>query len=76
MHLGRTLMRFVLLMAVWLSLTMGTLFGQQGAALVPDTIFYNGKIITVDSAFSIQEAFAVKGWRLLGFGVLSALELR
>ena len=27
----------------------------------PDAIFYNGKIITVDSGFSIQQAFAVKG---------------
>src|SRR5688572_26055943 len=27
----------------------------------PDAIFYNGKIITVDSDFNIQQAFAVKG---------------
>lgn len=27
----------------------------------PDVIFYNGKIVTVDSGFSMQEAFAVKG---------------
>src|ERR1700693_4962542 len=34
---------------------------QQGISAPPDTIFYNGKIITVDSAFTIQQAFAVRG---------------
>ena len=34
---------------------------QQGINAPPDTIFYNGKIITVDSGFSIQQAFAVRG---------------
>jgi len=35
---------------------------------VPDAIFYNGKIITVDSAFSIHEALAVRGERFLAVG--------
>ena len=34
---------------------------QQGSNAPPDTIFYNGKIITVDSGFTIQQAFAVRG---------------
>ena len=34
----------------------------------PDVIFYNGKIVTVDSGFSMQEAFAVKGDQFLGVG--------
>ncbi len=33
-----------------------------------DMIFYNGKVITVDSAFSIAEAVAIKGNRFLGAG--------
>ena len=34
----------------------------------PDTIFYNGKIVTVDNAFSIAEAFAVRGDRIQSVG--------
>ena len=34
----------------------------------PDTIFYNGKIITVDEASPLSEAFAVKGDRFLAVG--------
>jgi predicted amidohydrolase YtcJ len=34
---------------------------QQSTNAPPDTIFYNGKIITVDSGFTIQQAFAVRG---------------
>ncbi|MDP8988684.1 MAG: amidohydrolase [Acidobacteriota bacterium] len=36
-------------------------FAQQSLNGPPDTIFLNGKIITVDSGFTIQQAFAVKG---------------
>jgi len=35
-------------------------FAQQGGVAPPDTIFYNGKIITVDPGFTIQQAFAVR----------------
>jgi predicted amidohydrolase YtcJ len=44
---------------VWsLALAVGV-SAQRAATSSPDTIFYNGKIITVDSAFNIQQAFAV-----------------
>jgi len=33
-----------------------------------DTVFFNGKIVTVDSAFSIARAVAVKGERFLAVG--------
>jgi hypothetical protein len=36
-------------------------FAQQGINGPPDAIFYNGKIITVDSGFTIRQAFAVRG---------------
>ncbi len=61
-------MRFGLLVVACMSLATGDLFGQQVPAIVMDEIFYNGKIITVDSAFSIQEAFAVKGDQFLAVG--------
>lgn len=34
----------------------------------PDAIFYNGKVVTVDPSFSIQEAFAVRGNRFAAVG--------
>jgi len=43
-----------------LSLAAST-FAQRAINAPPDTIFYNGKIITVDSAFTIRQAFAVRG---------------
>jgi len=61
-------MRFLLVVILWFSVAASSLFGQQESALVPDQIFYNGKIVTVDSANSIQEAFAVKGERFLAVG--------
>jgi len=48
-------------------LTVAGLFGQ-GIREVPDAVFYNGKVITVDSSNSIKEAFAVKGDKFLAVG--------
>ena len=39
----------------------------------PDTIFVNGKIITVDSAFSIHEAIAISGGRIISVGTTDAI---
>jgi len=44
----------------------GSVSAQQDSA--PDQIFYNGKIATVDSSNSIQEAFAIRGDRILAVG--------
>src|SRR5262245_47292947 len=41
---------------------------QQGINAPPDTIFHNGKVITVDSGFAIQQAFAVRGDRYVAVG--------
>lgn len=62
----------VLLLAC-IDLTPTNLLAQAAPALTmpegtPDTIFYNGKIVTVDSRFSTQEAFAVKGDQFLAVG--------
>jgi predicted amidohydrolase YtcJ len=60
-------MRCILIVATWLTLAIGT-FGQPGDTFHPDEIFYNGKIITVDSTFRIQQAFAVKQERFVAVG--------
>jgi predicted amidohydrolase YtcJ len=49
-------------------LATGSAFAQHGKLDAPDAIFYNGKIVTVDSGFSIQQAFAVKGEEFLSVG--------
>src|SRR5258707_434714 len=47
---------------------------QQGINVPPDTIFYNGKIITVDSGFTIQQAFAVRGDLYVTVGTNAAIQ--
>ena len=60
-------LRTVLCICFWCA--AGTSFGQQPSGrAVPDEIFYNGTIITVDSASRIQEAFAVQGEKVLAVG--------
>src|SRR5438105_4492037 len=54
-------MRSRLLTVLLVLLLSAVGYGQQNAALAPDAIFFNGKIVTVDQAFSAQQAFAVKG---------------
>jgi hypothetical protein len=46
---------------------------QQGINVPPDTIFFNGKIITVDSGFAIQQAFAVRGEEYAALGTNAAI---
>jgi hypothetical protein len=46
-------------------LSTGSAFGQEAPA---DTIFHNGKILTVDSNFSIAQAIAVRGNRIAAVG--------
>ena len=60
------MMRLAVIAALWFSVATGSLSGQQESA--PDQIFYNGKIATVDSSNSMQEAFAVRGDRFLAVG--------
>jgi len=53
----------------------GTALGQEPdrRVLAPDEIFYNGKIVTVDGEFHIEQAFAVKGERILAVGSNAAI---
>src|SRR4029450_6281625 len=44
------------------------LSSAQQSAPAPDTILFNGKIITVDDQFSIAQAVAVRGARIVAVG--------
>jgi predicted amidohydrolase YtcJ len=46
---------------------------QQNINAPPDTIFYSGKIITVDSDFTIQQAFAIRGDLYVAVGTDAAI---
>src|SRR6267378_3067771 len=61
-------MRSRLAVLVLLFLIAGKLHGQTGSSSFPDAIFYNGKVVTVDSASTIQQAFAVKGEEFVAVG--------
>lgn len=45
-----------------------SLLAQEGINSPPDIVFYNGEIITVDPAFTIRQAFAVRGDTYLAVG--------
>lgn len=47
--------------------------GQPGNPSTPDAIFYNGKIVTLDAASNIQQAFAVKGEEFLVAGTTAKI---
>jgi predicted amidohydrolase YtcJ len=39
----------------------------------PDAVFYGGKVVTVDGSFSVREAFAVRGGRIVAVGSTRAM---
>src|SRR5687767_10271007 len=39
----------------------------------PDAVFYGGKVVTVDSAFNVREAFAVRGGRIVDVGTTAQM---
>ena len=69
---GHRMKRLALCVATVL-LTLGTsasLYAQEAA----DTILLNGKIVTVDDYFSIQEAVAINGERITAVGSDAAIQ--
>jgi hypothetical protein len=59
----------VVIVAVIVTAFASVLFAQQVSPLIaPDAVYYNGKIVTVDEAFTIAEAVAVKQGRFVGVG--------
>ena len=45
-----------------------SIYSHIGSANPPDTIFYNGKILTVDPLFSVAEAIAISDGRIVAVG--------
>jgi predicted amidohydrolase YtcJ len=62
-------MKTVFLVAVLLAMRL-TAFTQEPA---PELILHSGKIVTVDSKFSIQEAIAIRGGRVVAVGSNQAI---
>ena len=62
----------VLAFAVCLLLS-AVVSAQDAGNAAPDTIFYNGKVITVDSAFNIRQAFALRGDTYVAVGTNAAV---
>jgi predicted amidohydrolase YtcJ len=60
-------MRFRLL-GVLLVLSLSPVGHGQQSPTPPDAIFFNGKVVTVDAAFSIQQAFAVRDQTFVSVG--------
>lgn len=58
----------LLRISTWLAAAACTLATQAAEIQPPDVIYHGGKVLTVDSAFSIREAFAVRGGRIVAVG--------
>ncbi|MBT5560017.1 MAG: amidohydrolase, partial [Proteobacteria bacterium] len=56
------------LMVLAISVNVGPLSAQLNAQEHPDTILFNGKVVTVDDFFSIQEAIAIDGEQITAVG--------
>jgi predicted amidohydrolase YtcJ len=54
--------------SLWLALTLSTLGLSIAAAQEADLILHHGKIVTVDKDFTIRQALAVRGDRLIRVG--------
>ena len=61
------------LLALLSVLVAPSAIAQQAINAPPDVIFYNGKIITVDSGFTIAQAFAVRGDQYVAVGTDAAI---
>jgi predicted amidohydrolase YtcJ len=48
-------------------------FGLAAQDAPPDAVFYGGKVVTVDPTFSIREAFAIRGGRIVAVGSNGAI---
>ena len=57
----------------WWFIAAVSVSAQSGNTAAPDAIFYNGKVVTVDSGFTIQQAFAVKGEEFTAVGASAKL---
>jgi hypothetical protein len=69
---GETVMRFSIARSilVWLAATWSVAASAQTA----DLVLMNGKIVTVDDRFTIAQALAVKGERVIAVGSNADIE--
>ena len=66
-------MRFKVIVVALLLLMANSVFAQ-GSLGVPDAIFYNGKVVTVDADFHVQQAFAVQGEKFIAVGTNAGIK--
>lgn len=66
-------MRSKLIVFALLFLAASSAFAQ-GNLNTPDAVFYNGKVVTVDSGFSVQQAFAVKAENFMAVGTTAKIK--
>src|SRR5262245_47773230 len=72
---GRTMKTFATASLMLLGVLVAeSSVAQQGINAPPDAIFYNGKVITVDSGFTIQQAFAVRSDQYVAVGTNAAMQ--
>ena len=67
-------MRYRFLLLVGMLTVANSAFGQMSNT--PDTIYYNGKVVTVDSKFSVEQAFAVKDGEFIAVGTTTKIKTR
>ena len=67
-------MRRLIVFLVFSILALVRVSAQQFPVALPDEVFYNGKIVTVDREFSVEEALAVKGDEVLAVGSSAAIQ--
>ena len=60
--------------AILLVLTLFAATAGPAGAQAPDTVLVNGKIVTVDDRFTIAQALAIKGERILKVGTTAEVE--
>src|SRR5262245_59737037 len=65
-------MRLARACALALAILTGAPFAA--AAQVPDTVLVNGKVVTVDDRFTIAQAPAIEGGRILKVGTTAEIE--
>ena len=60
--------------AIALALALVAAPAGPASAQAPDTVLVNGKIVTVDDRFTIAQALAIKGGRIVKVGTTAEIE--
>jgi predicted amidohydrolase YtcJ len=57
-----------ILLIILITAIQGTVYAQRILSSSPEAIFYNGKIITIDTQETVSEAFAIRDGRFMAVG--------